>query len=258
MVSTTPWDRDLSEHQARLAPITSKALGSIFIVSGATLVDGDSFTLPDGKNIPKRFEYDTDGSVTAGSELLAFEVTDTEAQIKTITLNGINNVGAALEISAASAPDKEIRLENDNQGEIGNQAIIENVADPNFTTSGMAGGSDGPEIAKIPAAIEGAHVFVLGYQLPGLFHRFSIGDFAQIEQNDDFGSTNIIRVVAILRSTTVMPSGFRWRFSLLIDSVEYTSRILEPGRARTLVDIAANVSKLVGNHDLAFRLELVV
>lgn len=258
MVSTTPWDRDLSVHQARIAPITSKSIGSINIVSGATLVDGNSFTLIDGSNPPKRFEYDTDDSVTPGSEKLAFDPTDTEAEIKILTLNGINNVGAELEISAASAPDREIRLQNDNPGEAGNQAIIENVTDPNFTVSGMAGGSNGPELAKIPAAIEGDFVFVLGYQLPGLFHRFSVGDFAQIEQNEDFGSTNVVRVVVILRSTIAMPVGFRWRFSLLIDSVEYTSRILEPGRARTLVDMAANVSKLVGNHDLAFRLELVV
>lgn len=258
MASTTPWDRNLSEHQARLAPITSKAHGSIFIVSGATLVDGNSFTLVDGKNVPTRFEYDDDGSVTVGSQAIAFEDTDTEAEVKAATIAAINSVGAILEMTAASAPDKEVRIQNDNDGPVGNQAIIENVTDPNFTVSGMEGGSAGSELAEIVAAPEGDHVFVLGYQLPGLFHRFSLGDFAQIEQTEDFGSTNIVRVVAIVRSTDAMPGGLAWQFSLMIDGAEYVSRILEAGRGRRLVDMAANVSKLVGNHDLGFRIELVV
>jgi hypothetical protein len=46
--------------------------------------------------------------------------------------------------------------------------------------------------------------------------------------------------------------------SLRIDGGERASTLLEPGRTRDRVDLAANVSKLAGAHELAFRLELVV
>ncbi len=257
MANLTPFDRDIGLHQARIAPITSKAFGSIFVVSGATLVDGNSFALFDGENVGKRFEFDTDDSVTAGSEPIPFEVTDTTDEIKQAIADAINGLGDELRIGANVRPDLEIRLQNDNDGPGGNIPIIENVSDPNFTVEGMAGGSDGPEIAGIVAAPEGDHVFVLGYQLPGLIHRSSVGDFAQVEQTEDFGSTNIIRFVAIVRPPEVNPAGVAWRLSLRIDGAEYVGRNLDAGRGRTFVDMAANVSKLVGNHSLGFRVELV-
>ena len=221
--------------------------------SGATMVDGDSFTAFDGANVGKRFEFDTDGSVTAGSEPIPFEITDTLAEMKQAIATAINGLGDEFQISANVRPDQEVRLQNDNEGPEGNIPIIENVADPLFTVEGMAGGSAGPELAGLIAAPEGDHVFVLGFQLPGLIHRFDVGDFAQLQQTADFGSTNLIRVVAIVRPPEVNPAGLAWRLSLRLDGVEYVGRNLEAGRGRTFVDMAANVSKLVGDHILAFR-----
>jgi hypothetical protein len=48
-----------------------------------------------------------------------------------------------------------------------------------------------------------------------------------------------------------------WRASLRIDGTERVGQLLVPGRTRDRVDLAANVSKLAGDHELAFRLELV-
>jgi hypothetical protein len=44
---------------------------------------------------------------------------------------------------------------------------------------------------------------------------------------------------------------------LRIDGGARVSTLLVPGRTRDRVDLGANVSKLAGDHELAFRLELV-
>ena len=54
-----------------------------------------------------------------------------------------------------------------------------------------------------------------------------------------------------------VPAGVGWRASLRIDGGERASSLLVPGRVRDRVDLAANVSKLTGDHELAFRLEVV-
>jgi hypothetical protein len=225
--------------------------------SGATMVDGDSFTAFDGENVGKKFEFDTDDSVTPLAVPIPFEITDTLEEMKQAAADAINALGDEFQIGANVRPGNEVRLQNENDGPAGNIPIIENVADPLFVVSGMDGGSDGPELAGLVSAPAGDHVFVLGYQLPGQVHRFDVGDFAQVEQNEDFGSTTVIRFVAIVRPPDINPSGIVWRFSLLIDGAEYVGRNLDAARGRTFVDMAANVSKLVGNHDLAFRVELV-
>lgn len=262
IVGMTPWDRELGERQARIAVEGFQALGKMKMISGALHVDGDTYTLVDGRNPPTTFELDDDDIVAAGNVPLVFDSSMTEEEIRDVIIAGTNGVGPSLRVSAFISPESPgvfVGLVHDDPGEIGNQPIIENVSDPGFTVQGMSGGAEPQEVGPqgLIAAPEGEHVFCLGYELAGLFHRFAAGDFSQIEQDEDFGATNIVRVVALIRSTDAMPSTLAWRFSLLLDGVIYTSRILEPGRDRVLVDIAANVSKLVGNHTLAFRLDLI-
>lgn len=258
----TPWNRDLGSRQARIAVEGFQALGKMKMITGALHVDGDKFTLVDGRNPPTTFELDDDDIVAAGNVPLVFDASMTEEEIRDLIIAGANGVGPSLRMSAFVSPESPgvfVGLVHDDPGEIGNQAIIENVSDPGFVVDGMEGGAEPQEVGPqgLIAAPEGEHVFCLGYELAGLFHRFAAGDFSQIEQDENFGATNIVRVVALIRSTDVMPSTLAWRFSLLLDGVIYTSRILEPGRDRSLVDIAANVSKLVGNHTLGFRLDLI-
>ena len=257
----TPWNRDLGSRQGRIAIVGLRAIGTLKMITGALHFDGDAFTLPDGRNAPTTFEYDDDSVVGAGNIPIEFDSTMTEEEIRDATILAINNVDSALRISAFESPETPgifVGLVNDNEGESGNQAIIENVSDPAFVTNGMRDGANPLDVVQgLVQAPEGEHVYVLGYELAGLFHRFAAGDFAQTEQEDDFGSTNIVRVVALIRSTDVMPSNLAWRFSLLLDGVAYTTRLLEPKRDRALVDVAANVSKLIGLHTLGFRLDLV-
>ena len=108
------------------------------------------------------------------------------------------------------------------------------------------------------APAEGGFVFALGRDLPGLHHRFEVGDFVEVAQTASFGGATLVRVRARLRPPAAMPVGAAWKASLQIDGVERVTALLSPGRTRDRVDLAANVSKLTGEHALAFRLELVV
>lgn len=104
---------------------------------------------------------------------------------------------------------------------------------------------------------EGAFGFVLGHDVPGLTQKLQVGDYVEVKQTADFGDAKLVRARARLRPPASVPSGFAWKSSLRIDGVERASALLMPGRTRDRLDLAANVSKLAGNHELAFRLELV-
>lgn len=253
----TPWDRSLGSNQARIQPLTRNAAGALNVVDGAHLLDGDFFVLRDGRNPDVRFEYDSNGIVTVGSIPITFNPFDVLATVVAETETAINGVGPALEISAARAQGALISLGNDRPGEQGNTVITEGVADAGFTVVNMHGGSLAGDVAGIPSAPEGMNVFCLGYQLPGLFHEFRVGDFSMVAQSADFSGARVVRIVAIVRPPVSLPGGVAWRLSLRIDGAERVARILTPGRKRRFVDLAANVTGLVGTHELSIRLELV-
>jgi len=104
---------------------------------------------------------------------------------------------------------------------------------------------------------EGTFAFVLGRDLPGLAQKLAVGDRVEVKQTASFGDTKLLRLRARMRPPVVVPSGVAWKASLRIDGVERASALLTPDRTRDRLDLAANVSKLVGDHELAFRLELV-
>lgn len=103
---------------------------------------------------------------------------------------------------------------------------------------------------------QGEFVFVLGRDLPGLHQKLEVGDFVEVKQTADFGDAKFVRLRARLRPPASVPAGLAWKASLRIDGAERASQFLDPGRTRDRVDLAANVSKLTGDHELAFRLEL--
>lgn len=112
-----------------------------------------------------------------------------------------------------------------------------------------------------PAAFtppEGTFAFVLGRDLPALAQKLNVGDFVEVKQTADFGDTAIVRFRARMRPPATVPAGVAWKASILIDGGERASTLLVPGRTRDRIDLAANVSKLLGNHELAFRLAVVV
>ncbi|HYM98069.1 MAG TPA: phage tail protein [Candidatus Sulfotelmatobacter sp.] len=103
---------------------------------------------------------------------------------------------------------------------------------------------------------EGTFAFVLGRDLPGLTQRLVVGDFVEVHQTADFGGASFVRFRARMRPPAALPPGVAWRASVLVDGTERASAVLTPGRTRDRADLAADVSKLSGGHNLVFRLEL--
>ena len=100
-------------------------------------------------------------------------------------------------------------------------------------------------------------MFVLGRDLPGLTQKLAVGDYVEVKQTANFGGAKLIRFRTRLRPPATVPAGVAWRATLRIDGADRASTRLTPGWTRDRLDIAANISKLVGDHELSFRLELV-
>lgn len=119
---------------------------------------------------------------------------------------------------------------------------------------GTAQGRIAPTAVTPP---EGGFVFVLGSDEAGYFHKLKPGDFTEVIQSADFGDSKLLRAHVVIRPPAAIPSGLRWVLSTRIDGDEYARVEVAVGRERSLGDVAANVSKLTGEHQLAFRLTLV-
>jgi hypothetical protein len=133
-----PLDSSLPKPTFTLA--ATAATGSITVVPGANLIDGETFTLNDGTNTPTVFEFNSTGGVGAGHVPVAFTVLDTAATVKAAVIAAINGVIGTLTITASSGSLSVVTLTNDSTGTLGNQTITETVADPGFHVSGMSGG----------------------------------------------------------------------------------------------------------------------
>ncbi len=106
-------------------------------------------------------------------------------------------------------------------------------------------------------APDGDWVFVLGAD-PELSPRaLRVGDFVELKQEADFDATTVLIInVRILTPEDFDDVTLSWKLSLLIDSVEYTSRKLGARENKT-IQLQANVAPLgAGDHEVTVRLEL--
>lgn len=99
--------------------------------------------------------------------------------------------------------------------------------------------------------------FVLGRDGAGLSVEFNIGDFVEAFQTADFTSAQIMRVVIAIRAPVVLPVGASWKFYIKVGALTVASQVFSASRSRTRIDMAANVSKLIGMQTVTFRLEVV-
>jgi len=109
-----------------------------------------------------------------------------------------------------------------------------------------------------PAAIRppgGEYVFVIGADEPGWRADLEPGDHGQVAQQVDLTGVDLVRVSLHLRVPADLPAGLAWEVSLVVDGVKRARSTCLPGRERTLTDLAANISKLGGVHEVAVRLE---
>ena len=107
-------------------------------------------------------------------------------------------------------------------------------------------------------APSGDHVFVLGEDEPGRFFELDGGDRAEVVQDTDLSSVDLVRAWLRLRVPASVTLGLAWEASITVDGAKAVRATCSAGRERVLTDLAANVSKLTGVHQVGVRLELVV
>lgn len=103
----------------------------------------------------------------------------------------------------------------------------------------------------------GDHVFVLGEDEPGRFFELAPGDHAEVVQDTDLTDVALVRAHLRLRVPASLRSTHGWEASIVVDGVKAARATCRAGRERLLTDLAANVSKLTGLHEVGVRLELV-
>ncbi len=99
--------------------------------------------------------------------------------------------------------------------------------------------------------------FVLGDLEPGRPFDLVTGDFAEVVQTTDLTGITLVRVRLTLRAPAGIPAGSAWEASIVVDGAKLARIACESGRTRAITDLAANVSKLTGAHEVGVRLELV-
>ena len=122
------------------------------------------------------------------------------------------------------------------------------------TRLGVGQGRIQPEGA---APASGDFVFVLGEDEPGRIFELAAGDRAEVVQETDLSGVDLVRAHLRLRVPAGMPAGLAWEVSMVVDGAKLASATARPGREREITDLAANVSKRAGLHQVGVRLQLV-
>lgn len=99
--------------------------------------------------------------------------------------------------------------------------------------------------------------FILGAIDDGRYARLAPGDHVDVVQSLDVTQVALVRASFELRAPASLPAGLAWEASVVVDGTKRASLRCVTGRTRRSTDLAANVSKLTGLHDVGVRLELV-
>jgi hypothetical protein len=118
-----------------------KAGGSIAVVAGSDLVDGETITIGDGVT-SNTFEFDNNSTIALGNVAVAFTGVSTAIEVRDALLAAINaEPNLSITASISTAPNKiALTLTNDHYGTHGNVPITETVAHASFMAEGMTGG----------------------------------------------------------------------------------------------------------------------
>ena len=105
-------------------------------------------------------------------------------------------------------------------------------------------------------APSGDYVFVLGDDEAGRLFELSPGDLAEVVQETDLTGVDLVRAHLRLRVPAGLPANLAWEASIVVDGSKHARATCSPGREREITDLAANVSKMAGLHEVGVRLEL--
>jgi hypothetical protein len=119
------------------------ATGFIIAVAGNQLVDGQTFTLADGRHAPTVFELDSNNAITSPHVAVHFLATATADALAASMITAINSVTTTLDITASSSGGAVVALKADFPTSLGNIPIAKTVANTDFVAIGMSGGTAG-------------------------------------------------------------------------------------------------------------------
>lgn len=122
-----------------------RANGLLTVVGGADLLDGETFVLADGTNIPQSFEFDlANDGVLGGHVEIDIAGTETPAEVGALCAAAIDaTTSGTFTYDAIDNLDGTVALWNTTWGATGNTPQSETVAAAGFAVTAMAGGADG-------------------------------------------------------------------------------------------------------------------
>ncbi len=103
---------------------------------------------------------------------------------------------------------------------------------------------------------EGLAAFGLGNDLPGNVESLQVGANIEVQNNGAFNSALLMRFKGKIRPPSSLPDPAGFKASMLVNGVERMSQQVRPGWTRTVNDWAANVSKLMGDGTISWKLEV--
>lgn len=118
-------------------PANTNATGSMTAVSGANLVDGETFTIRKG-GIVVTFEFDSNSAYTANNVPVVFAGGDTSTTVAAAICTAINSVASLLILATNVAA--AITLTATVPGSLGDSSLTETVANATFAVVDMTGG----------------------------------------------------------------------------------------------------------------------
>lgn len=119
---------------------STRATGSIKVVAGASLVDGETVTVDDGASPAVIFEFNSGGGVSGSNVAVAFTGGDSAATVRTALLAALSGAGLGMTFTADPDAADVILIENDLPGTAGNVTITDTVTNVGFVCNGMSGG----------------------------------------------------------------------------------------------------------------------
>ena len=137
------------------APALSFGTGTITAVSGANLVDGETFTITNRRGVKVTFEFDSNSAVTAGNVAVTFTGGDNSTTVATAIAAAISaqaNLGLA-SVGVGATVTNTARL----SGPDWNAAGVDTVANGTFVITDVTGGT----YAGFP--LQGASAGTAGY-----------------------------------------------------------------------------------------------
>ncbi len=98
------------------------------------------------------------------------------------------------------------------------------------------------------------YVFILGDAERGDYGYFKQGDYAEIVQETDLTDLDFVRTEVVIDVPDEIPDTYYWEVAIVVDSIIHSSVLCDAGRVRRITDLAANVSKMTGVHEVGVRL----